>query len=102
MSQVTLVGQGGSRFVFDLPLRPPFDDQVAKGVLQPLTPEDRELLAIPEEQPEPEEDKTPTVDDILSQVGDDPDKATAALEAEQGRENPRSTLISALEKIAAD
>lgn len=39
-----------------------------------------------------------TVDGVLKSVGDDPDLARAALEAERANKN-RSTLVSALEKI---
>lgn len=105
---VTLIGGGGSEFIFDLPLRTPFDEQVAKGALQPATREDRERIAatqtLPSEQTEEPAfeaaaERPPTVDEILQRVGDDRDRAQAALEAEQGREQPRSTLIKALEKI---
>jgi hypothetical protein len=41
-----------------------------------------------------------TKDEILGWVGDDPARAAAALEAERSRENPRSTLVAALEKVA--
>ena len=41
----------------------------------------------------------PTVDDILSAVGDDPDAARAALAAEQNRPKPRKSLVSKLEEI---
>ena len=41
-------------------------------------------------------DRPRTVAEILSDVGDDPEKARAALDAEQDSANPRSTLITAL------
>ena len=44
MPTVTLIGSGGSEFTFDLPLRHPFDEQVAKGQLQPKGSKDREKL----------------------------------------------------------
>lgn len=40
-----------------------------------------------------------TKDEVLAWVNDDPGKAAAALEVERGRENPRSTLMAALEKV---
>jgi hypothetical protein len=42
-----------------------------------------------------------TVQQVLDEVGDDVEKATAALEAEQGREKPRTTLVDRLNKIVA-
>lgn len=45
--------------------------------------------------------KAATIKEILAEVGDDPDKATAAMQAELGRgADARSTLIEALDKIA--
>lgn len=41
------------------------------------------------------------VDDVLRWVGNSRDAAQAALDAEQSRPNPRTTLIAALEKLAA-
>lgn len=38
-------------------------------------------------------------DAVLAWVGDDPDRAVAALEAEELREQPRTTLVAALEKV---
>jgi hypothetical protein len=40
-----------------------------------------------------------TSNDVLTWVGDDPDRASAALDAENQRDAPRSTLISQLEAI---
>jgi hypothetical protein len=37
--------------------------------------------------------------DVLAWVGDDSDRAVAALEAEEKRDQPRTTLVSALEKV---
>lgn len=47
-------------------------------------------------------DQVPTgnVDDVLAWVGDDPDKADRALDAERAGKN-RTTLVSSLESIAA-
>lgn len=40
-----------------------------------------------------------TVAQVLAEVGDDPVKAAAALEAEQASPNPRSTLVERLSRI---
>lgn len=57
-----------------------------------------------EEEPDAEDSgagKAATIKEILAEVGDDPDKATAAMQAELGRgAAARSTLIEALDKIA--
>lgn len=37
--------------------------------------------------------------DVLAWVGDDSDRAVAALEAEEARDQPRTTLVAALEKV---
>jgi hypothetical protein len=42
-----------------------------------------------------------TVKDVLAEVGDDAEKATAALEAEQASEKPRKSLVEKLEAIVA-
>lgn len=42
---------------------------------------------------------TGTVDEILGDVGDDSERASAALSAELARDKPRSTLVSKLEAI---
>lgn len=47
----------------------------------------------------PTEAPTGTVDEVLAEVGDDPDKAQRALVAERAGKN-RTTLIAALEPIA--
>lgn len=40
-----------------------------------------------------------TADAILADVGTDADKAQAALDAEQARETPRTSLVAKLERI---
>lgn len=40
-----------------------------------------------------------TVQAVLGNVGDDPGKARAALDAEQAKDRPRSTLVDALSKV---
>ena len=44
-------------------------------------------------------EKSDKVDDILAEVGDDKDKAQAALDAENAKEKPRATLVGKLEGI---
>lgn len=46
--------------------------------------------------------ETETVADVLTRVGDDPDLARAALDAEQASDKPRKTLVDRLTTIAAD
>lgn len=46
-------------------------------------------------------DITAKVDVVLAWVGDDPGRAAAALDAESGKDKPRSTLVKALEELAA-
>jgi hypothetical protein len=41
-----------------------------------------------------------SADAVLAWAGTDPARAAAALAAERGREKPRSTLVTALEKLA--
>lgn len=57
-----------------------------------------------DEEPDAEDSgagKAATIKEILAEVGDDRDKATAAMQAELGRgADARSTLIEALDKIA--
>ena len=43
--------------------------------------------------------KPATAEEILADVGDDPDKAAAVLEVEKASDKPRSTLITKLEKV---
>jgi hypothetical protein len=47
------------------------------------------------------ESKPLTIDEILSDVGNDKDKAQAALDAENGTDKPRKTLVDKLTAIAA-
>lgn len=43
-----------------------------------------------------------TVPEVLENVGDDPEKAAEALEAEQSEEEPRKTLVEKLEPLAEE
>jgi len=49
---------------------------------------------------DPDEVPAGTADEVLAWVGEDRDRATRALQAEQGRDKPRSTLSAQLEKLA--
>lgn len=44
-------------------------------------------------------EKPPTISAVLEQVGDDKALAAAALDAEQARETPRSTMIAKLQAV---
>lgn len=74
------------------------DDEEPDGLVWHLYRSDTE------EEPDAEDSgagKAATIKEILAEVGDDPDKATAAMQAELGRgADARSTLIEALDKIA--
>lgn len=73
----------------------------ALAALKAVTPD--EVLA--EDEPDgstPAPPKVPTIAEITKDVGDDPAKAQAALDAEQGRaDGPRSTLVTHLKKVLA-
>lgn len=43
-----------------------------------------------------------TVEDIKAWVGDDPDRARIALDAEDTRDKPRSTLVDSLRAVAGE
>ena len=65
------------------------------GVLQPQD-EDVEQPAVPTE---PVDGEVPdgSIETVLEWVGDDEDRASAALQVEQDKSTPRVTLINALE-----
>lgn len=74
---------------------------LAEGYLEEVDLYDDALEDEPDGEPEPPPAKPATIKEILAEVGDDPDKATAAMQAELGRgADARSTLIEALDKIA--
>lgn len=56
------------------------------------------LLVLTDDNP----DADATVDEVLEWVGDDPERATAALATERGRRTPRKTLVEPLEQLLAD
>jgi hypothetical protein len=75
--------------------------------VEPVDDEARALLEAPQEGSAPAADAPPTeldIDgtaaDVLAWVGEDPDRAGEALEAEQAKDKPRSTLLRQLEKLA--
>lgn len=43
-----------------------------------------------------------TIDQLMAWVGDDPDKAAAALAAEQAKDKPRSTVVKRLAALAEE
>lgn len=43
-----------------------------------------------------------TIDQLMAWVGDDPDKADAALAAEQAKDKPRSTVVKRLAALAGE
>ena len=49
-------------------------------------------------------DSVPTgsVDDVISWVGEDADRAALALEAENSKPSPRKTLVAALNEVVGD
>jgi len=72
----------------------PLDDD-ARALLEP---QEKHLEETP---PPPEElDIDGTAAEILAWVGEDADRAAEALDAEQAKEKPRSTLVKQLEKFA--
>jgi hypothetical protein len=78
----------------------------ARSPVEPLDDEARALLEPPKEKPDPgappaELDIDGTAADVLAWVGDDQERADEALEAEQAKDKPRSTLVKQLEKLAA-
>ncbi|MBB4985030.1 hypothetical protein [Streptomyces nymphaeiformis] len=71
--------------------RPAADDPA-----EPEDPAEEELEAPADD----ELDIDATAADILSWVGDDPDRAEEALAAENAKDKPRSTLVKQLERLA--
>jgi hypothetical protein len=56
--------------------------------------------ADPDQEPgDPDAVPDSTVADVLAWAGDDPDRVARALAVEQGRDQPRSTLVDALTKL---
>lgn len=74
----------------------PLDDD-ARALLE--TPVEDQGSGAPEEPPV-ELDIDATAKEVLAWVGDDPERAAEALDAEQAKDSPRSTLVKQLEKLA--
>jgi hypothetical protein len=74
-------------------------DGEARALLEPQAEEPEQELESPAGRPE-ELDIDGTAADVLAWVGEDPDRAEEALEAEQAKDKPRSTLVKQLEKLA--
>jgi hypothetical protein len=76
---------------------PAVDGRFSEGQALPNNREDLE-----EERREENADEVPdgNADAVLDWVGDDRDRAKRALEVEEGRDHPRSTLISKLRKLS--
>ncbi|MFG3709206.1 hypothetical protein ACGF7U_31370 [Micromonospora sp. NPDC047670] len=67
----------------------------------PATPAGPGTPAEQTSRPGPDGDQVPdgSLDVVLQWVGGDPQRAQAALDAENDREKPRSTLVEALERL---
>lgn len=59
------------------------------------------LVYVDDGKPADDFDVSGSAPDVLKRVGDDPEKAQAALEAENASEEPRTTLLTQLGRIAA-
>lgn len=60
----------------------------------------KELDATPHQPVEGKAGRPATIGEILDQVGEDPDLASAALAAEQASPSPRKSLVAKLEALA--
>jgi hypothetical protein len=87
----------------DLPLHWAIREQLDKGVIARANP-DGSPWAEPDPEPEPDPDAVPvgTVAAVLGWVGDDRARAARALDAENAADKPRTTLVGALEALAAE
>mgnify|MGYP001133706192 CR=1 FL=1 len=84
-------------------------DNAPEGSVE-VTEEDPEPAAVSEPPKGPEEPKAPpaddeppvdgTIDDLMAWVGDDKERAGQALEAEQAKDKPRSTVVKRLAAMA--
>jgi hypothetical protein len=65
-----------------------------------------EPVSTPAAAPEPEDNETEvptgTIAEVKDWVGDDKERAQAALDVENAKDNPRSTLVEWLEGVIAD
>ncbi|MFF9279516.1 hypothetical protein [Streptomyces griseosporeus] len=83
------------------------DDDDARALAEQLHADDDQAHGQDEGQgpkgtdgPEDELDINASVPDILTWVGDDPERAAEALRLEQAKDKPRSTLVTQLTKTA--
>lgn len=74
------------------------DERVAQLVEEKMV---RKADPSPKSESDSTKAKAPSVDEILAEVGDDKDKAAAALAAEQGVAKPRKSLVEKLEAVIA-
>ena len=85
-----------------------FADNAPEGSVEVLEA-DPEPAPLPEKPPadpvQPEGDEPPvdgTIDDLMAWVDGDPDRAAQALEAEQAKDKPRSTVVKRLSAMVGD
>lgn len=98
---VHVLCDNGSVMAHDLPLPSGVADRVARGQLRLVNADGSALI---DEPPVPVSDDVPTgtAAVVLGWVGESPERAVRALEAEQATEKPRKTLVAALEALATD
>ncbi|MFF0864166.1 hypothetical protein ACFYUV_20575 [Nonomuraea sp. NPDC003560] len=82
------------------------EGQVVKGGLAEYLAEDPRVEVLDQPTPAPQQDGAldieATIPQVLEWVGDDPEKAAEAREAESARDKPRSTLLAQLDEIIND
>lgn len=71
----------------------------AEGYVAPDAPEEQAAPAPEPEDSGSEEVPTGTINEVKAWVGDDKERAQAALDAENAKETPRSTLVDWLEGV---
>lgn len=100
---IYLAGPGGRPRPHSLPLREALVGQLAKGDVARVNADGTPWVApAPEPEADPNDVPVGTVAAVLGWVGDDRDRAARALEAETATEKPRTTLVRALEALAAE
>jgi hypothetical protein len=98
---VYVLCDNGAVMPHDLPLPSGIADRVARGQLR-LVNEDGSAIqgdASTVRAPAPDGPPAGTAEQVLAWVGDDPQRAAAALDAEKASEKPRKGLVSALEPL---
>lgn len=87
----------------DLPLHWAIREQLDKGLITRVNEDGTPWVApAPEPEADPNEVPTGTVAAVLGWVGDDRERAVRALDAENAADKPRTTLVAALQALAAD